>query len=94
VLVGEAGSRRTLLNLIGQRVDLVTLHQAACGVWAVATVRCGGRWPWSPSGRAASRPSVGCWRARGSGAPSANSDRRPDSTVTRDYDYDPGPGAG
>jgi hypothetical protein len=37
VLVGEAGSRRTLVNLVGQRVDVVTLHQAAFAVWAVAT---------------------------------------------------------
>jgi hypothetical protein len=37
VLVGEAASRRTLWNVVGQRVDVLTLHQAAFAVWAVAT---------------------------------------------------------
>ena len=37
VLVGEDDSRRTLVDLVGQRVDMVTLHQAAFAVWAVAT---------------------------------------------------------
>jgi hypothetical protein len=37
VLVGESGSRHTLLSVVGQRVDLLTLHQAAFAVWAVVT---------------------------------------------------------
>jgi hypothetical protein len=37
VLVGEADSRRTISRVVGQRVDVLTLHQAAFAVWAVAT---------------------------------------------------------
>lgn len=37
VLLGEADSRRTLLQVVGQRVDVLTLHQASFAVWAVAT---------------------------------------------------------
>jgi hypothetical protein len=37
VVVGDVGSRRTLLTLLGQRADWLTLHQGAFVVWAVAT---------------------------------------------------------
>ena len=37
VLLGQTDSRRTLLTFLGQRIDLVTLHQGAFIVWAVAT---------------------------------------------------------
>jgi hypothetical protein len=37
VLLGETTSRRTLLTLVGQRIDTITLHQAAFAVWAVVT---------------------------------------------------------
>ncbi len=37
VLVGAPESRQTLLSAFGQRVDAITLHQAAFVVWFVAT---------------------------------------------------------
>lgn len=37
VLLGETASRRTLLTVLGQRIDIVTLHQASFAVWAVVT---------------------------------------------------------
>jgi hypothetical protein len=37
VLLGETTSRRTLLTFLGQRIDTITLHQAAFAVWAVVT---------------------------------------------------------
>jgi hypothetical protein len=37
VVVGDVGTRTTLLTVLGQRVDWLTLHQAAFVVWAVAT---------------------------------------------------------
>ncbi len=37
VLLGEQTSRQTLVTVLGQRVDAVTLHQATFAVWAVAT---------------------------------------------------------
>ena len=37
VLLGETTSRRTLLTVLGQRIDTITLHQAAFVVWAVVT---------------------------------------------------------
>jgi hypothetical protein len=37
VLAGPDRSRRTLLSLLGLRVDAITLHQGAFAVWAVAT---------------------------------------------------------
>lgn len=37
VLLGETNSRQTLLSVLGQRVDAITLHQAAFVVWAAAT---------------------------------------------------------
>jgi hypothetical protein len=44
VLAGQSGSRRTLVSLVGQRVDLVAVHQASFVVWfAVMTVHVLGR---------------------------------------------------
>jgi hypothetical protein len=37
VLLGESRSRQTLLTVVGQRIDVLTLHQAAFAVWAVVT---------------------------------------------------------
>ncbi len=37
VLLGEETSHRTLVSLLGQRADAVTLHQAFFAVWAVVT---------------------------------------------------------
>jgi hypothetical protein len=37
VLIGQSSSRQTVTSLLGQRVDLITLHQASFAVWAVAT---------------------------------------------------------
>ncbi len=37
VLVGEATSRNALLTVVGQRIDLLTLHQASFVAWCVAT---------------------------------------------------------
>ena len=37
VLLGETTSRRTLLTVVGQRIDTITVHQAAFVVWAVVT---------------------------------------------------------
>ena len=37
VLLGERDSRTTLLTVLGQRIDTLTLHQAAFAVWAVVT---------------------------------------------------------
>ena len=37
VLLGEPTSRRTLLTVLGQRIDTITLHQASFAVWAVVT---------------------------------------------------------
>ena len=37
VVVGDVGTRTTLLTVLGQRVDWLTLHQGAFVVWAVAT---------------------------------------------------------
>ena len=34
---GRATSRRTLLTVLGQRIDTITLHQASFAVWAVVT---------------------------------------------------------
>ena len=37
VLVGEPSSQQTLFGILGQRVNVVTLHQAAFAAWAVVT---------------------------------------------------------
>jgi hypothetical protein len=37
ILLGPDTSRRTLLDLLGQRIDAVTIHQATFVVWAVVT---------------------------------------------------------
>lgn len=37
VLVGATASRQTLFTVLGQRVDVLTFHQGAFIVWAVAT---------------------------------------------------------
>ncbi len=37
VLLGESRSRQTLVAALGQRIDVLTLHQAAFAVWAVVT---------------------------------------------------------
>ncbi|WP_426561641.1 hypothetical protein ACPPVT_15130 [Angustibacter sp. McL0619] len=37
VLVGESASRQHAVTLAGQRVDLITLHQAAFALWCVVT---------------------------------------------------------
>ena len=37
VLLGEPTSRQTLLTVLGQRIDTITLHQASFAVWAVVT---------------------------------------------------------
>jgi len=37
VWLGEERSRRSLFSAMGQRVDVLTLHQAAFAVWAVVT---------------------------------------------------------
>lgn len=37
VVVGDIGSRGTLVTVVGRRVDWLTVHQAAFVVWAVAT---------------------------------------------------------
>jgi hypothetical protein len=37
ILLGPDTSRRTLLDVLGQRVDTVTIHQATFAVWAVVT---------------------------------------------------------
>jgi hypothetical protein len=37
VLLGPDTSRRTLLDVLGQRIDTVTIHQATFAVWAVVT---------------------------------------------------------
>jgi hypothetical protein len=37
VALGEEGGRRTLFTLLGQRLDVLTLHQASFAVWAVVT---------------------------------------------------------
>jgi hypothetical protein len=37
ILLGPDTSRRTFLDLLGQRIDAVTLHQVAFVVWAVVT---------------------------------------------------------
>jgi hypothetical protein len=37
VLVGATASRDTLFSVLGQRVDVLTFHQGAFIVWAVAT---------------------------------------------------------
>jgi len=37
VLVGATASRETLFTVVGQRVDVLTFHQGAFIVWAVAT---------------------------------------------------------
>lgn len=37
VLIGQSSSRQTITTLLGQRVDVITLHQASFAAWAVAT---------------------------------------------------------
>jgi hypothetical protein len=37
ILLGPNTSRRTLLDVLGQRIDTVTIHQATFAVWAVVT---------------------------------------------------------
>jgi hypothetical protein len=37
VLLGEATARRALFTVLGQRVDALTLHQAAFAMWAAVT---------------------------------------------------------
>jgi hypothetical protein len=37
VVLGEERSRESLLTVVGQRVDVLTLHQASFAVWAVVT---------------------------------------------------------
>lgn len=37
VLVGDVAGRQALLTVVGQRVDWITVHQAAFVVWGVAT---------------------------------------------------------
>jgi hypothetical protein len=37
ILLGPDTSRRTLLDVLGQRIDTVTIHQATFAVWAVVT---------------------------------------------------------
>ncbi len=37
VLIGERNSRQTLIIVLGQRVDALTLHQASFVLWGVAT---------------------------------------------------------
>ena len=37
VFLGEQTSRQTLVSVLGQRVDALTLHQGSFAVWAVAT---------------------------------------------------------
>jgi hypothetical protein len=37
ILLGPDTSRRTLLTVLGQRIDTVTIHQATFAVWAVVT---------------------------------------------------------
>jgi hypothetical protein len=37
IVIGPDGSRRTLLDMLGQRVDAVTVHQATFVIWAVVT---------------------------------------------------------
>jgi hypothetical protein len=36
-LIGPENGRHTLVDLVGQRVDAVTVHQAAFAGWAVVT---------------------------------------------------------
>jgi len=37
VVMGDVGSRRTIVTVLGQRVDWLSLHQGGFVVWAVAT---------------------------------------------------------
>jgi hypothetical protein len=37
VVLGQQRSRESLFTLVGQRVDVLTLHQASFAVWAVVT---------------------------------------------------------
>src|SRR4051794_39164019 len=66
VLVGEPRTRQTSTTLVGQRLDLVTLHQAAFAVWCVATgLHVLGRLlpAWQLAGRSPRRVPGAGWRA-------------------------------